>query len=117
MKRILFLIILGWAVLQGLKAQKDAALSHYFMATAYYNPAAAGSTEDLKMLALFNRQWVGFPNAQQSFFVTADMPLKIGKTNHGIGIAAYTESILIALFTSKKTKPSRKERSAEWDLT
>lgn len=93
MKRILFLIILGWAVLQGLKAQTDAALSHYFMATAYYNPAAAGSTEDLKMLALFNRQWVGFPNAQQSFFVTADMPLKIGKTNHGIGIAAYTESI------------------------
>ena len=91
MKRILFLIILGWAVLQGLKAQTDAALSHYFMATAYYNPAAAGSTEDLKMLALFNRQWVGFPNAQQSFFVTADMPLKIGKTNHGIGIAAYTE--------------------------
>ena len=93
MKRILFLIILGWTVLQGLKAQTDAALSHYFMATAYYNPAAAGSTEDLKMLALFNRQWVGFPNAQQSFFVTADMPLKIGKTNHGIGIAAYTESI------------------------
>ena len=56
MKRILFLIILGWAVLQGLKAQTDAALSHYFMATAYYNPAAAGSTEDLKMLKVITMQ-------------------------------------------------------------
>ena len=80
----------GW---QGLKAQNDAALSHYFMATAYYNPAAAGSTEDLRMLALFNQQMAGFKRAPRSFFVNADMPLKIKNTNHGIGITAYLESI------------------------
>ncbi len=68
-------------------------MSHYFMATSYYNPAAAGNSEDLRMLALFNQQMSGFPNAQRTFFLTADMPLKLGKTNHGIGLAARLESI------------------------
>lgn len=93
MKRILLFVLVLSACFRMATAQYDAALSHYYMATAYYNPAAAGNTEDLKMLALFNQQWVGFPKAQRSFFVTADMPFKLGKTNHGVGLTVYTESI------------------------
>ena len=93
MKRIQVLILVIFICLTKVQAQYDAALSHYFMAKAYYNPAAAGNTDDLKMLALFNQQWVGFPKAQRSFFVTADMPLKIGKIRQGVGLTVYTESI------------------------
>ena len=93
MKRIQILILILFICLPKVQAQYDAALSHYFMARAYYNPAAAGSTEDLKMLALFNQQWAGFPKAQRSFFVTADMPFKLGKIKQGVGVTVYTESI------------------------
>lgn len=92
-KRLLCLLFLLLVSLPAIRAQEDAALSHYFMATSYYNPAAAGNSEDLRMLALFNQQMSGFPNAQRTFFLTADMPLKLGKTNHGIGLAARLESI------------------------
>ncbi len=93
MKKLSILILILFTSLQMVRAQYDAALSHYFMAKAYYNPAAAGETEDMRLLALFNQQWVGFPKAQRSFFVTADMPFKLGKTQHGVGLAVYTESI------------------------
>ena len=92
-KRLLCLLFLLLVSLPAIRAQEDAALSHYFMATSYYNPAAAGNSEDLRMLALFNQQMSGFPKAQRTFFLTADMPLKLGKTNHGIGLAARLESI------------------------
>ena len=98
-KRICILFIALLVGLPAAKAQQDAALSHYFMATAYYNPAAAGNSEDLKMLALFNQQMTGFTRSARSFFVTADMPLKLGKTNHGIGMAVRVESIGLFQYT------------------
>ena len=75
------------------RAQYDARLSQYFMAKPYYNPAVAGAMEDLNILALARLEWVGMSGAPMSFFVTSDMPLNIGKTQHGIGLAVYTESI------------------------
>lgn len=75
------------------RAQYDARLSQYFMAKPYYNPAVAGATENLNILALARLEWVGMSGAPMSFFVTSDMPLNIGKTQHGIGLAVYTESI------------------------
>lgn len=75
------------------RAQYDVRLSQYFMAKPYYNPAVAGATEDLNILALARLEWVGMSGAPMSFFVTSDMPLNIGKTQHGIGLAVYTESI------------------------
>lgn len=69
------------------------------MATSYFNPASAGNSEDLKMLALFNQQMVGMPGAWRSFFVSADMPLKWGKTNHGIGMGVRAESIGLSKYT------------------
>ena len=81
------------------RAQYDARLSQYFMAKPYYNPAVAGATEDLNILALARLEWVGMSGAPMSFFVTSDMPLNIGKTQHGIGLEVYTESI--GLFKNK----------------
>ena len=51
------------------------------MAKPYYNPAVAGATEDLNILALARLEMIGVHGAPKSFFITADMPLALGKTN------------------------------------
>ena len=94
MRRILLLMIVLCCTHASIVwAQYDARLSQYFMAKPYYNPAVAGATEDLNIMALARLEWVGMSGAPMSFFVTSDMPLNIGKTQHGIGLAVYTESI------------------------
>lgn len=93
MNKYLLLIILLVTGLTGARAQYDSQLSQYFMALGYYNPAYAGVTGDLNMLALSRLQYVGIDGAPTSFFINADMPLKIGKTNHGIGMVVFTEGI------------------------
>ena len=65
----------------------------YFMAKPYYNPAVAGATEDLNILALARLEMIGVHGAPKSFFITADMPLALGKTNHGVGLVVFTEAI------------------------
>ena len=63
------------------------------MAKPYYNPAVAGASEDLNIMALARMEMIGVHGAPKSFFVTADMPLALGKTQHGVGVAIFTEAI------------------------
>lgn len=93
MKRFLLFVILSVTCITTIRAQYEAQLSQYFFAMGYYNPAYAGTTGDLNILALHRQQWLGIKGAPKSFFVTADMPLKLGKTNHGVGLVVFTEGI------------------------
>lgn len=93
MKKYLLLIILIVTGITGIRAQYDSQLSQYFMAMGYYNPAYAGVREDLNLLALSRLQWIGIEGAPKSFFIHADMPFKLGKTNHGVGLLIFTEGI------------------------
>lgn len=89
----LLVIILLSACAAMVQAQYDARLSQYFMAKPYYNPAAAGENDDLNIMAMARLEMIGVNGAPKSFFITADMPLSIGKTKHGVGLAVYTEAI------------------------
>ena len=71
MNKYLLLIILLVTSLTGARAQYDSQLSQYFMALGYYNPAYAGVTGDLNMLALSRLQYVGIDGAPTSFFINA----------------------------------------------
>ncbi|MBR5297786.1 MAG: type IX secretion system membrane protein PorP/SprF [Parabacteroides sp.] len=93
MKKYLLLIVLIVTGVTGIRAQYDSQLSQYFMAMGYYNPAYAGVREDLNLLALSRLQWIGIEGAPKSFLINADMPLKLGKTNHGVGLLVFTEGI------------------------
>lgn len=93
MKKFLLFIIFWITCIIGLKAQYDSQLSQYFMAMGYYNPAYAGVSGELNMLALSRLQWIGIEGAPKSFFINADMPLKFGKTDHGVGLVVFTEGI------------------------
>ncbi len=100
MKRVFLFIIALITCTINVSAQDDVQLSQYFLGLGYYNPAYAGTTGDLNMLGLFRQQWIGMPHAGTSFFVIADMPLKLGSTNHGIGLVVNSESI--GLFQNTK---------------
>lgn len=90
---LLFTIVLLLTCVSLARAQYDVRLSQYFQAKPYYNPASVGATEDLNILALARMEWVGIDGAPLSFFAMADMPLTLGKTQHGIGVVLLTESI------------------------
>jgi len=100
MKKLLFpIIVLLVLCAQGARAQHDAQFSQYFMAMGYYNPAYAGNSDELKIFGLYRQQWVGIKRAPKTVFAMADMPFKIGNTNHGVGAVMLTESIGLFSFT------------------
>lgn len=93
-KRLFITLLIAFCASFGsLRAQYDARLSQYFLAKPYYNPAVAGATSDLNIFGLARLEWVGVHGAPQSFFITADMPLTLGKTQHGVGVVLFTEAI------------------------
>ena len=93
MKRFFLFIACLYCCVFSARAQYDSQLSQYFMALGYYNPAYAGHSGDLNVLALSRLQWIGIEGAPKSFFVNADMPLKIGKTETGVGLVVFTDGI------------------------
>lgn len=93
MKRIIRFIILFFCIANAVQAQYDAQFSQYFMTMGYYNPAYAGTTGDLNLFGIHRQQWIGIDGAPKSFFVSADMPLRLGESEHGIGGILFTESI------------------------
>lgn len=74
-------------------AQTDVQLSQYWAVPAYYNPAASGSTDFLRIRGGARLQWIGIENAPKSFFAVADSPLKIGKRKIGVGLNLQQESL------------------------
>lgn len=92
-RRTLFILLLLCTCAGFVRAQYDIRLSQYFMAQPFYNPAAAGATENLNVAALARLEMIGVHGAPKSFFITADMPLTLGNTQHGVGVAVFTEAI------------------------
>lgn len=74
-------------------AQTDAQLSHYFDVPSYYNPAAVGSGDMLKIRGGSRLQWVGVDNAPRTFIGVAEMPLRLGTRRLGVGAVLQQESM------------------------
>ena len=93
--RALILVILfslmsgGWE----LKAQNDVQFTQYWAVPTYYNPAATGEIDFLRIRGGARMQWIGIENAPKSFLAAADMPVKIGKKRIGVGVNMSQESL------------------------
>ncbi len=74
-------------------AQTDAQFTQYYEVPTYYNPAASGQTDLLRIRAGGRLQWVGIDNAPKTFIGTADMPFKLFGKRFGAGIVLNQESI------------------------
>ncbi|MDR2763528.1 MAG: type IX secretion system membrane protein PorP/SprF [Tannerella sp.] len=75
------------------QAQSDAQFNQYFSVVGYYNPAYVGTAGGLNVSGMYNLQWLGMENAPKTMVLTADMPWKYGKSEHGLGIVAYNETL------------------------
>ncbi|MBD5221926.1 MAG: type IX secretion system membrane protein PorP/SprF [Bacteroidales bacterium] len=74
-------------------AQTDVQMTQYWAVPTYYNPAATGSTDYLRIRGAAKLQWLGIRHAPMGFIAVADAPLKIGKQKIGLGINAMQESL------------------------
>ena len=74
-------------------SQIDANFSQYYMVMGYYNAGYAGSSGDLNLTAIHKQQWLGIKGAPKPFYASADMPLKVGGLNLGIGASYFSEKI------------------------
>ncbi len=81
----LVITILLCLVFAEAKAQIDTQFSQYWALPSYYNPAASGDTEMIRLLTSTRQQWIGMPGAPQAYLVSADMPLKFLNQHHGLG--------------------------------
>lgn len=75
------------------KAQGDAMLTQYWALPTYYNPGAAGDTDNLRLRGGGRLQWIGIDDAPKTFVVAADMPFKLFNKKFGVGLVAQQESM------------------------
>lgn len=76
-----------------LRAQGDALLTNYWAVPTYYNPGAAGDTDNVRLRGLGRLQWVGIDGAPVTFLAAADMPFKFLDKRWGVGVVAQQEKI------------------------
>lgn len=88
----LLLVILCAVSATGLRAQGDAMFTHYWAVPTYYNPAAAGDTDNIRLRGGARLQWVGIDNAPRTLSLCADMPFRILGKRFGTGITVQQES-------------------------
>lgn len=68
-------------------AQAEAQLTQYWATPTYYNPAAAGGSEFLRIRGGTKLQWLGITNAPKTFLATADSPLQFLNQKIGVGVS------------------------------
>lgn len=74
-------------------AQSDIQFTQYWAVPSYYNPAAAGNTDYLRIRGGARLQWMGIEHAPKSFMGTVDLPWRIGAQRFGAGVNVMQESI------------------------
>lgn len=93
LRRIFPLLIFVAAIAPALRAQGDAMLTNFTMVPVYYNPAAAGDTDNIRIRGGARLQWVGIHGAPQTFLAAADTPFKFLGKRWGAGITVQQESM------------------------
>jgi len=91
--RFILITVFAFIGIATLHAQTDPLLSQPYAAPSFYNPAAAGSTDFLRIRAAGRLQWVGIDNAPTTFLGTADMPLTLFNKKFGVGAVVMQESL------------------------
>ncbi len=75
-----------------IRAQTDVQMSQYFEVPSYFNPAATGLEDRLRIHAGSRLQWIGIDNAPKLFMAPADMPVKLFGKRLGVGLTARQSS-------------------------
>ena len=91
--KVILTVIFILSALVPAHSQSDAQFTQYYEAPTYYNPAAVGQTDFIKIRGGGRLQWLGITNAPKSFLITADSPFKVFGKRIGAGVVLFQESI------------------------
>ncbi len=80
----LFVLLIGCST--KLSAQFDGHFSLFHLTKTFYNPAAVGSQELMKVQVAQRLQTIEIKNSPKTTFFTVNTPFKIKNTNHAAGI-------------------------------
>ena len=84
--KLFFITIFSLFVIQHTTAQFDGIYSQYMNIKHFYNPAAVGEQELMKMMVAQRLDWIGIKNAPKTTLFTVNTPFSVGKTHHAAGI-------------------------------
>lgn len=93
MRAVLLTVLSLLTVVPALRAQGDALLTHYWAVPTYYNPGAAGDTDNIRLRGGMRMQWVGIDGAPRTFLATADTPFRFLGKRFGTGVVIQQESM------------------------
>ena len=102
MKRLFFCLIVLVLCIDSVFCQFDAQLSQYMFHNSSFNPAAVGENNLIQITGQHRIQWVGFPNAGQTTVFSINSPLKLGKSENGIGFRFLNDRV--GLFTNRSAQ-------------
>ncbi len=98
-------------------AQTDPSLTQYFQAPTFFNPAAAGRTDLLRIRGGSRMQWVGIDGAPRDFIATADVPFKLFNRRWGGGATMLQENIGLYKTFSINAQLSARQKIGKGFLT
>ncbi len=84
------------------KAQQDPQFSQNMYNLLTFNPAFAGVGDQTSASIINRNQWIGFDNAPISTAFNGNVPLKIGKRMHGLGLSIMSDKLGIENNTNIK---------------
>lgn len=91
-RQLLCAVLLALLCVPAPRAQGDAVLTHYWAVPTYYNPGAAGDTDNIRLRGGMRAQWMGIENAPRTFVAAADTPFKLLGRKWGTGVVVQQES-------------------------
>jgi len=106
MRVITYITILAFVIPMVSLAQQDEQSSMYIFNPLLFNPAYAGSKNDIQAVAVARSQWIGMKGAPQSQFLSVHSPIKFRNmalglhlSNDKIGARARTSAYLDYAYT------------------
>lgn len=92
MRRIFF-IILAVGISLVSKAQQDPQFSQNMYNLLTFNPAFAGVGDEMTASVINRQQWIGFEDAPVSTAFNGNVPLRIGRRMHGLGLTVMSDKL------------------------
>ena len=110
---VVFLVVSHVSVFSQIEAQ----ITQYMFHQAAYNPAAIAENRMINITGQHRIQWMGIPGAPQTTFFSANMPFKLGKSTHGVGIVFLRDQAGAFLNQSANVQYAYKKRMGDGVLS
>ena len=82
------------------KGQYDPSFTHYWMMEPSFNPASAGTTDNMRILGTYSAQMSGYEDAPATMFAGVDLPMFFANPRHGLGAQFMNDEL--GLFSHKR---------------